>query len=138
MSSPPVPALPPTVPLLENHILPQIQARVQDPKVYVFGRLRGVTMRRIEQLARAAGYVLTLVLAHGKARAWCRNRANFACVLPAQLDPLLSARLIDQVFLQVILLESRKKTFPTFQLTPFSAMRSPQPSRSQISNGRLA
>ena len=71
-----------------------------DQKVYVFGRLRGVTTRRVGQLAHAAGLALTrrpaaanmIVLAHGTARTAVSEQGELR--LPFQ--PKKNAQLLSE------------------------------------------
>ena len=71
-----------------------------DQKVYVFGRLRGVTTRRVGQLAHAAGLALTrrpaaanmIALAHGTARTAVSEQGELR--LPFQ--PKKNAQLLSE------------------------------------------
>ena len=71
-----------------------------DPKVFVFGRLRGVTTRRIGKLARAAGLALTrrpaaadlIALAHGTARTVVSEQGE----LRLRFQPKRDAQLLSE------------------------------------------
>lgn len=72
-----------------------------DQKVYVFGRLRGVTIRRLRLLTRTAGLVLTrraqaadvVVLAHGTARSAVSEQGELRLRIQARKNAkLLSER----------------------------------------------
>jgi len=71
-----------------------------DQKVYVFGRLRGVTLRRLRLLTRAAGLALTrrppaadiIVLAHGTARSAVSEPGD----LRLRFQPKRNAQLLSE------------------------------------------
>ena len=71
-----------------------------DQKVYVFGRLRGVTIRRLRLLARAAGLALTrrppaadiIVLAHSTARSAVSEQGE----LRLRFQPKSNAQLLSE------------------------------------------